>query len=826
MHGTEKLNSSSSATTGDMPDRDLSPAWQIGLLAFISLLTLLAYWPVMFNFFNGDDFVHLSWLSRAIHQPELVWRNFHTSWLDGTTTKFYRPLISVFMVSDYALWGVNGLGFRISNLLFHLASTVYIFLIGKELMAGDASVGQKRSSAALLKWPLAAAALFALYPLHPEAVSWITGRVDSVVTPFCLAAIYYYMGFSKTAGPTKLILALIACTLGLLSKEMAITLPAVFVLFELIYNVLPFDKTAPTTEESPSATSRIPGNFFRRLFGSLLKTMPFWILLAAYFGVRYLALGTLVGGYDNSLLFISNMSEFIRGWLHALLMLVVPLNKMLINSHDLLSKLWPSALITSAVLAVLNLLAETRNRKHFLFLSGWLLLCLLPVYKLFNISDDLQGSRLAYLATVPLCMLLSAAMMNCRKLETSRIWHYARSMSVLSLIGLAGIILFINNQPWKAAGEENNAIRAGLQKLYAKIPGDPEILFLGLPDQINGAYTCRNSLDGMTKFPQLSRDIRNCLMVNAFEPIFPFGYLKDSIAENQNKLSIYMWNSPKKELEKIDVSADPLLGKAMLFSGLSLRNALSVPEQRLKPELKWTEDNSLVVRSSGKHPQFLELNLGSMPCFNVDFVELNLEMLQDLKEAASASLLYSNELNPDFELRRRCASDLLPGQKMQHLIFAPRALPEWALGGKTHNFRLMLPKNSYFKIKSLSITPAAKLMPKINFANSGYFGSKGYLHLGPKQRQMQVSVDISQIAQASKFAVEISRTNLLFEEQNPQKRSSVEKSYTEFEGQKQIITLSYEDLKAAGIYELRVFPLSSDGTICGAASDHIVISVD
>ena len=66
-------------------------------------------------------------------------RAFRTSdlagWLDGTTTKFYRPLISVFMVSDYVLWNHSAIGFHLTNLLFHLASTAFIFLIARELAA-------------------------------------------------------------------------------------------------------------------------------------------------------------------------------------------------------------------------------------------------------------------------------------------------------------------------------------------------------------------------------------------------------------------------------------------------------------------------------------------------------------------------------------------------------------------------------------------------------------------------------------------------------------------------------------------------------------------
>src|SRR5438128_1812755 len=52
-------------------------------LFFIVLATVAAYFQVLSNFFHGDDFVHLTWLTGAVKEPELIWRNFHSSWLDG-----------------------------------------------------------------------------------------------------------------------------------------------------------------------------------------------------------------------------------------------------------------------------------------------------------------------------------------------------------------------------------------------------------------------------------------------------------------------------------------------------------------------------------------------------------------------------------------------------------------------------------------------------------------------------------------------------------------------------------------------------------------------
>ena len=141
-------------------------------------ITIVAYSSCLFDWFVGDDYVHLIWLKEAVVHPELIWRNFYTSWLDGTTTKFYRPLISVFMVTDYLIYNRDGWGFHLTNILFHAASVFFIYYIARRL----ALLSGLNHWSATLAWPAMAATIFGIYPLHTETVSWITGRVDSIVT--------------------------------------------------------------------------------------------------------------------------------------------------------------------------------------------------------------------------------------------------------------------------------------------------------------------------------------------------------------------------------------------------------------------------------------------------------------------------------------------------------------------------------------------------------------------------------------------------------------------------------------------------------------------
>ena len=852
------------------------------VLALISLFTFVAYLPVLFNFFAGDDYVHLTWLATAINHLELVWRNFYTSWLDGTTTKFYRPLISVFMISDYAIWGVNGLGFRLTNIAFHLTSTVFIFLIVDRLQNVET-----RTKPTALKpasqfplWATSAAALFALHPLHPEAVAWITGRVDSVVTAFCVASIFFYIDWRQTKRAISITLCVVSMIAGLLSKEMAITLPAAFVWLELLYGHYWSTPGVPTsTPGAPTSTLGAPASSRHRAplsngsesnsandnYGNhhpasnqpasnestanldpnksesgiplqspnlvswiietgkrcVISTLPFWVVLAAYFGVRYLALGTFVGGYDDSLFFVSNMKAFIGGWIHAIKMLLIPINKSLMGSHHIMSKLWPVGLVALTLTIAGAAASEKIVRRHLLFLTGWLALCLIPVYKLFAIADDLQGSRLAYLATVPLCIMLTIGMAHTTRLSAFAWWRYSRIVVISLVLIMSGFLLYNNNLPWKRAGEETNKIQTELQKLFVHVPGDPQILFLGLPDQIDGAYTCRNALDGMTKKPQLSRDIRNCLMVNAFEPILPFGFIKESIAANSDKILIYRWDENAKEFLQVNIGAMPKR-EIQSWKGTELQKIISIPEQKEPPTLEWNAKGA--VLKSGSKADFVELDLGKELSWITDFVEVKVHLDSPPQAEIATDLLYSNDMYPDFELRRRAHTSF--NSQDATLIFALRGLPEWSIGGAIHRFRLLLPSQQKLTIEEISVVPARFVCPLIDFPNSGYLGSKGYLHLGPDHKQENLRINVRDVPGAEGYKVEVTRANLLFEEQNPQKTSKVMWRELTSSNKEGTTVLNYVDFPSPGIYEVRAWALTKDGTICGAGSDHIVISVD
>jgi len=796
------------------------------LVFIIALSTFLCYLPVLFNFFAGDDFVHLTWLKQADAYPTLIWKNFYSSWLDGTTTKFYRPLISIFMVTDYKSWGLNGLGYHITNLLFHLTSTVVLFFVTLRLGKTFSSDGETAKSAeqstkirgSAVSFAFFASLIFGLYPLHPEAVSWITGRVDTIVTTFIVVSFFCYMQWRDGKSILWCAGAIFSLILGLLSKEMAITLPATMAVYELLL----------FWEKGGERKTLIPG-----AINAIKAIVPFAIVIALYFVVRLLALGTFVGGYDDSLFFISNMKDFIYGWLHALKMLLIPANKDFFDSHNLLLIFWQVSLGFIAVSALANLATLRKIIPVFLFSALWLALALLPVYKIFAIADDLQGSRLAYLATVPLSLIMAFGFTTVRMIGNPKAWMRAanrlRIVWGALFVTAAAAMLWTNNQAWVEAGQQSNAIRQQLNWLYKnEIEGDPQVLFLSLPDQVHGAYVCRNALYGMTKSPQMDRDIEHNIMVDRFEPILPFGYLKESLKEARDKVKIYRWDFAQKRFQPVLLPAAGEIGQSIAFSNHSVKEVVKLADHYGIANFTAQDDGVQIKTNAqkGRRPAvMLDFN-DKLPCFTTDFIAIDIQMPSPPADDKGFDLLYKNDINGQFNLIHRAHASFIAQDKPQKLIFPLRSLPEWALGGTSSQLQFYLPLKAEFKILGIEVIPAQRLMPSIDFKNSGFLGTKGFLHLGKNKQNGSVIYDLRQVKDGSGAVFELTRPNLLFASQNDKEKCNVLAKEIKVSGTTGSVTLDRKDFPSLGIYELRAWAVDKDGNRLGVAGDHIVISVD
>jgi protein O-mannosyl-transferase len=185
--------------------------------AALVALTLVAYFPALRGDFVWDDNDYVS------NNPTLrSGEGLRAIWFDPTATPQYYPLVHSSYWLEYHLWGLDPLGYHLTNVALHLASAFLLWRILQFLGVRGA-------------WLVAA--IFAVHPVHVESVAWITERKNVLSGVFYLSAmlIYLPLALDPDALPAarrrwKYGVVCALFLLALLSKTVTASLPAALLL--------------------------------------------------------------------------------------------------------------------------------------------------------------------------------------------------------------------------------------------------------------------------------------------------------------------------------------------------------------------------------------------------------------------------------------------------------------------------------------------------------------------------------------------------------------------------------------------------------------------
>src|ERR1035441_9388678 len=165
---------------------------------------------------NVDNFYWTPGPWRLLYSQFLIWRG------------YYRPMGGLFYLPILSVWGLNPAPYHVA-LSAILAIGVHLFYrLARLLGAG--------------RWAGFLAALVACYHAGLGNLYYNTAFVyDALCGCFFLAALCYYCGVRSrgrrlTPGQTGVFAVLVLCALN--SKEMALTLPAILLIYEWIYHPL------------------------------------------------------------------------------------------------------------------------------------------------------------------------------------------------------------------------------------------------------------------------------------------------------------------------------------------------------------------------------------------------------------------------------------------------------------------------------------------------------------------------------------------------------------------------------------------------------------
>jgi protein O-mannosyl-transferase len=185
--------------------------WIFGL--FLVLAVIGVYQPVWHAGFIWDDDAYVT-NNPLLTAPDGLKR----IWFSLDSPSQYFPLTYTTFRMEWAIWGLNPMGYHWVNILLHAANALLVWRLLTRLAVPGAWL---------------AAALFALHPVQVESVAWITERKNVLSLVFFLLALLCWIQFlEKPSGrPWKYYgLALIFYALALFSKTTACTLPAALLL--------------------------------------------------------------------------------------------------------------------------------------------------------------------------------------------------------------------------------------------------------------------------------------------------------------------------------------------------------------------------------------------------------------------------------------------------------------------------------------------------------------------------------------------------------------------------------------------------------------------
>ena len=408
-------------------------------LSWVLLLSgacLLAYANALTGGFTYDDKAIVRDNPR-IRAPERVDEIFTTQYFGGPrgTGTAYRPILLVSYALQWWIHGADAFWFRAVDVLLHLATTLLLARLLLRLALPPPSA-------------IGAALLFAVHPIHVEAVTSIVGRGETQAAALVLG--FLLLALRSIDGPRRRALsfaiALALYFLANLTKESAAVAPALLLL---------------------CLAWRAEGTLWPRLRSALVRGLPLYAgcaaVLAGVFRIRGAVLGGALKSAGTGIFELENplaplpafdrMANACTIFFRYLGRLALPLRLSSDESGWSIRPLrWQDPLAVISVLLIAALLAACLVRLGSRAPSafGFLFLCAaaLPTSNLVFPTGTIFAERLAYLPSAGFCLIVA-----------SWIWAGATDMvamprgrlALLAAVALAfGARTVVRNPVWQS----------------------------------------------------------------------------------------------------------------------------------------------------------------------------------------------------------------------------------------------------------------------------------------------------------------------------------------------------------------------------------------
>jgi protein O-mannosyl-transferase len=415
------------------------------------------------NFLDNVDYRGLNW-----SQIGWAWRTFKLG--------VYQPLAWILLEIQYAMFGLAPRGYHLASLLMHAAVAVALYVLTATILARSLRPASESESAAILVGSSLAAILFAVHPLRVEVVAWASCQPYLPCALFSHLAILAYLRACDDPGATRpgwLAASWLLFLLALLSKAVAVTLPAVLVILDIavLRRIDRGNWMGPST---------------RRVW---LEKVPFLAL-----SVVFQVLAILAKRSNESLISIRNYglpSRIVQSCYSTAFYLVKTIWPAGLCAYYPLprpvARLWTTGYLTGIPLVVgATLIVILLRRRRTGLLACWaaFLIILSPNMGLLRISNQIAADRYSYFASMSLMIPVAFALSKwIRSARSARGGATAPVCVVLALACILGGLSWRACPSWHDEGALwANASRQGYRD-------NPTVLVnLGMAEERRGRF--------------------------------------------------------------------------------------------------------------------------------------------------------------------------------------------------------------------------------------------------------------------------------------------------------------------------------------------------
>ncbi len=329
----------------------------------------------------------------------------------------WHPLTWLSYTLDYVIYGKIW-GVALTNVILHCTNTILVFIFTLVLIK-SAYKNQDFLAA------FTAALFFGIHPQHVESVAWLAERKDVLCLLFILLTFISYISYARESINKKRAIyysmSLLFFVLALLSKPMAVTLPALLIIIDFY------------------PLGRLKIKPWSQIKGVLLDKIPFVSLSLFVVVITILAQDKAINSLDNFSIkarffnvfdsYILYISKFI---------FPVRLLPVYYDFSDINSTFSLVPFVGFFLISILSTYYFFQGKKY--FLASWLfyVVALLPVIGIVKIGMQSSADRYAYLPTLPFYILVGYSI--------SFLFFYTRSLlikgiTILSIVTLGTLLI-------------------------------------------------------------------------------------------------------------------------------------------------------------------------------------------------------------------------------------------------------------------------------------------------------------------------------------------------------------------------------------------------